>query len=453
MKKVILVFSVIILLLSTTLSNKTYANPVVPAVVAGGIGISALAGASAAALEGVRGFENAQTTWDIANTVWNTADAMKKQAIENAVITAVEMGAETVTFTQDVIDWWNEEFGAQARAFNPINNEELNTYYSQYFDKTCAACNHEIQASVTSLDATPIFSYVMSNGNAGNSRFLDILGNYSKTELTLKIGSQKVVILSNPTFYPETGLADLSVSQIMTLANMIASAGGATIAVDIPINPIDNWAEELDRILANVLTGVNATGLNIALGDVVATTLTGDMVKWNPNTRTWEDSKGVPLNPDIPVENVRVKPKENTGEENPPIEENPPVTGEYGGILGSILAKLTAILTALTTGLIGDFGNVDWEKLKLTGQAFSTKFPFSLPWDVGRALSAIFGPFNTSDIPSWDIRFTVLGNSFEWVLTIPEFFHSWFTVLKTMILVMFDITLVYSVRKLLGGAS
>lgn len=121
--------------------------------------------------------------------------------------------------------------------------------------------------------------------------------------------------------------------------------------------------------------------------------------------------------------------------------------------VSTIVEKITAIAETITSGLVGNPNNINWDKLKLTGNAFTTKFPFSIPWDVGRALTAVFGSFVETDAPSWEIKFTVLGKKYSWELGFPKLMVDWQPFYKGVLLIMFDIGLVYSVRKMLGGAS
>lgn len=126
------------------------------------------------------------------------------------------------------------------------------------------------------------------------------------------------------------------------------------------------------------------------------------------------------------------------------------------GIIATIdLIKnlVTTIADTITTGLIGEPANINWSKLKTTGNAFTTKFPFSIPWDVGRALESIFGAFSQTTAPVWVLKFNVLGNQYSWDLKFPQIVIDWQPFYKSAILIMFDISLVYSVRKMLGGAS
>lgn len=117
-------------------------------------------------------------------------------------------------------------------------------------------------------------------------------------------------------------------------------------------------------------------------------------------------------------------------------------------LVSSIASGLSTLVDSVTTGLIGKADNIQWEKLKTSGTYFTTKFPFSLPWDVGRALSAVFGDFFTNEVPSWTMKI----KDWQHELTFPQEMVKWMPYLKGMLLVMFDITLIYSVRKLLGGA-
>lgn len=123
-------------------------------------------------------------------------------------------------------------------------------------------------------------------------------------------------------------------------------------------------------------------------------------------------------------------------------------TGEYTGFFDTIIGLLQSIADFFKQGLLGDL-NINWSKLNKIYSGFTTAFPFSLPWDVGRAFDAVFGNFNTTDAPEW--QFSLYGQS--WTIRIPDMLLSWFPITRLMLLIMFDIGLVYSVRKLLGGAS
>lgn len=131
----------------------------------------------------------------------------------------------------------------------------------------------------------------------------------------------------------------------------------------------------------------------------------------------------------------------------PKKEEIPPTIPPDGDGCKSPAEDL---LTFFKNSLIGNFSCFDWDKLKMAGGFFTNKFPFSVPWDVGRALDAVFGGLSpTDDVPSYNLKI----KDWSTELTIPEFFKPWFTVIRVMLLVMFDIGLIWAIRKMLGGAS
>ncbi|MCK6208916.1 hypothetical protein KZX50_26260 [Bacillus infantis] len=129
------------------------------------------------------------------------------------------------------------------------------------------------------------------------------------------------------------------------------------------------------------------------------------------------------------------------------------------GLLG-ILALLEAIKTGINTltdlfsnGLVGKAQDIKWDKLKLAGAAFTTKFPFSIPWDVGRALSSIFGDFFGDESPSFTFTVPMPSGSYSFDVSIPKPLQDLAPYLRGFILVMFDVGLIFAVRKMLGGAS
>lgn len=150
---------------------------------------------------------------------------------------------------------------------------------------------------------------------------------------------------------------------------------------------------------------------------------------WNePIGETTNPEPNPEPNPDT-SEPFPTKPPENNGCAESPVIDN--------------------LLDWFKFNLVGDVDCYDSEKLKMSGGFFTTKFPFSLPWDVGRALTAVFGQFDTENIPSY--TFTIYGHDFE--IKIPDMMINWFPITRGLILIAFDIGLIYSVRKLLGGAS
>lgn len=98
-----------------------------------------------------------------------------------------------------------------------------------------------------------------------------------------------------------------------------------------------------------------------------------------------------------------------------------------------------------------DPGKVKWDKLKKIPNFMTTRFPFSLPWDIGRFLDAVFPDvtpvselvFEFPDIGEFDTSFEV---------SIPEYFEPWMDFARAAFIYGFDISLVYAIYRLFGGA-
>lgn len=98
-----------------------------------------------------------------------------------------------------------------------------------------------------------------------------------------------------------------------------------------------------------------------------------------------------------------------------------------------------------------DPGKVRWDKLKDIPNFMTTRFPFSLPWDIARFLDAVFPDvtpiselvFEFPDIGSYDTSFEI---------RIPEYFEPWMDFARAAFIYGFDISLVYAIYRLFGGA-
>lgn len=98
-----------------------------------------------------------------------------------------------------------------------------------------------------------------------------------------------------------------------------------------------------------------------------------------------------------------------------------------------------------------DPSKVKWDKLKTIPSFMTTRFPFSLPWDIGRFLDAVFP--DVTAISELSYEFPDIGGydtSFE--ITVPEFFDPWMDFARAAFVYGFDISLVYAIYRLFGGA-
>lgn len=130
------------------------------------------------------------------------------------------------------------------------------------------------------------------------------------------------------------------------------------------------------------------------------------------------------------------------------------VTGVTAAIL-TVLARCGEIEYSRTyeiseTGVIEPppSGPVNWQRLKMIPTIFTTKFPFSLPWDILYQFNQLLAP---RVAPDFKIDFTssILGH-----VEIPIPWDLWADVVpivRAIELFIFDLALIMSTRKLMGG--
>lgn len=222
---------------------------------------------------------------------------------------------------------------------------------------------------------------------------------------------------------------------------------------DFPLLNLDAISYPLNQVRPYVIEDNLRVPLewNPALEDWVLPTnpdvpFTGELV-WNiPQPRWYTDTAGN-LRVGFPILDGSIMDALTGALINaPPLESDIPGSVDVPtGFFDSILS----LVTALTTGLIGNLGDINWDKLKITANTLTTKFPFSIPWDIGNAFDSIFGSIDGSTAPSWD--FVVAGQSYT--IKIPDLLLEWFPIIRTMILIIFDISIIYAIRQWLGGAS
>lgn len=87
----------------------------------------------------------------------------------------------------------------------------------------------------------------------------------------------------------------------------------------------------------------------------------------------------------------------------------------------------------------------DFEPL---GNAFTTSFPFSLPWDLKRYLDASFSGIG-SEKPKFDLPF--FGDDVE--ITIPDELDKYIKFFKGFLLIVFDLSIIYLFVRVMRGGS
>lgn len=94
-----------------------------------------------------------------------------------------------------------------------------------------------------------------------------------------------------------------------------------------------------------------------------------------------------------------------------------------------------------------DLRDIDFKPVK---DAFTTSFPFSIPWDIERFIDNALGTIGEGERP--EVALTFLGD--DVVLRIPDFIHNWMPFARNLMIIAFDIGLVYLfLRWMKGGGN
>jgi hypothetical protein len=133
------------------------------------------------------------------------------------------------------------------------------------------------------------------------------------------------------------------------------------------------------------------------------------------------------------------------------------ITDVYNGVCaipGSIATTFTDVLTNIKTStttiadeLTGEWEPIDYTPLQMAGSAITTKFPFSLPWDIANGITGMQGD---NSAPTWTIQFPACMNNYQMVINL-SMFDSIMPAVRGMELILFTFGLVIATRRLLGG--
>jgi hypothetical protein len=132
-----------------------------------------------------------------------------------------------------------------------------------------------------------------------------------------------------------------------------------------------------------------------------------------------------------------------------------PDTLEQGfSFLGTLIRPLTAEVSKVKTAF-NEYAStntaIDWSPITGLTYSFTNKFPFSLPWDIQRAVGSLTV---TQDLPDIQVQFynPAGGSPIQFTLDWPDFVSTFALWVRSAFLIIFGIGLVYSTNKLLGGA-
>jgi hypothetical protein len=408
--------------------------------------------------------------------VWKSANQTIKDSMKASIAAAVQAGTGVVKLSQDVVDFLKSHFS---------------TAYAQYVSASASvpAASLLATSNIVELKAPSGYVWVTYSLYHGHYVFssevrLNKSSNYSGKYVFEATGVNSaltgVSVSSRVLQYFPQSLWNVSTSLLTSvdaarrliqswtgLVPVLMTVSEAQSFKDAHLTNKDLWDSQIDA----VASGAMSTGVYVPFDDIAAypvdtfgTRVSDQPLVWNDSTKVWERAEGGTwtgsIDWDFPIPKVTEGGKVTVGDTvaigegvGTKVGEGAEVgTGE--GILSDILTGVQTIADTLTTGLVGDVSRINWDKLKLAGSAFTTAFPFSIPWDVGRAFDAVFGSFDElEDMPKWTWDINFLGEIHKIEFEINDYFLEWFEIIRSVMLILFDVGLVYAVRKWLGGAS
>jgi hypothetical protein len=488
-KKGIIIFCLTVYIFSSFVIPVKRAEAAIPAAIAAGaagveIGVGAyvlgaIALGSIAAGVGLQYYGDEMKAH--AQRVWENANQTIKDSMRASIAAAVQAGSNVVKLSQDVVDYLKDSFSKiYHRMVVPASpSSQVQIAYSSSQLALTAPAGHLFITYSLEWDGyvyseRVVYSkYGSSYGGHYEVRAETVDWNLTDIptggSVTLKYFpyadwvSPTSIFSSVPTFDQAINFLN---TRFDVLPVLVSAADAADFANDYANNK-DLWDSQIDA----VTSGAMSSGVYVPFEDIKAypidnagTRVSDQPLVWNDTTKVWERAEGGTwtgkIEWDFPIPQVTeggkvvvgdtvavgegVGTKVGTGEE----------VGTGEGLLQDILTGVRTIADTLTTGLVGNPENINWDKLKMAGSAFTTSFPFSIPWDVGRALDAAFGSVEElEDAPTWEWKINLLGQQYPIRFKIDDYFLEWFGIIRSVMLIMFDIGLVYAVRKMLGGAS
>ncbi len=84
-------------------------------------------------------------------------------------------------------------------------------------------------------------------------------------------------------------------------------------------------------------------------------------------------------------------------------------------------------------------------------EQFSTSFPFSIPWDIGRAIDAGFSGIG-NEKPSYTLDLAFMGGTESIDIKIPDFFDDWIPFVRSVTLFTFDVMIMFGIYRFVKGA-
>lgn len=155
------------------------------------------------------------------------------------------------------------------------------------------------------------------------------------------------------------------------------------------------------------------------------------------NVSTGED---ITVNEDELIVKEPIRTPDGEGYQIPgatPVKDPPPVPKEEPPITEEDLEGLSC-------------KRIKKPDFKPLANAVTTSFPFSIPWDLARMFNSAFSGIG-SERPAFSYSFEFNGQVKEWNIELPKYFDSWTSFTRPLLVIIFDIGLIYAIYRFTKG--
>lgn len=376
--------------------------------------------------------EYADAAYDHATYVWNTTQDTIKAEILASYKAAVDAGKKTMDISTSVMGYLTNRLGSLFVMSSPTTYGSVDGYnFSKAVRETC--CGYDWYGFYPKEGMVYYYDFVNEGTryvgyNTTASSYDKVYGlvrffNYpsSPNKSYMYIGGAPINLTASY-FGGEFVSSAVAYSQIMAYTHSFFKV---------------MTKAEYDTIQAKKASAIQT----VASIPAIATPAVGDFVahptKDKTKTATWSPDKGWVLD-----DGTTVAPKDLT------FEYPKPTIAADGAISVPISGVQTDVLTGEKVGTAnpGDGGGTGPTKPLST--LVTTRFPFSLPWDIYRVLGVLNAPAKT---PVIDVNQNFMGMPFKFKYSFAwlDPYIPWF---RSILLIGFVIFLITGTRKLLGGA-
>lgn len=483
-RKILLSLNALILAILLTITPVNRAQAALPLVLPIGwtaaTGVYVVGALGIAALAGAVGIEYGDEINAHAHSVWGKSTQLAKDGINATLNSAVGAGNATIDLSADFINWFDEQLALYSSNLAMLNQSPTisNQPILDKFYTTSGSYRVTTNLSQQSLNLLTVYQDGTHhlNTNSTSQILVNIHSSY------LQIGAEIAFYWSQmPSGYRDQVIsmyeAAGTAQAVIALSNSFAKTFQWQVVDQTYNHEIYNnlltklrekWTEVRDAGLVLPVDSATPYAGDVLINyDRTTDVYTGiDGQVYNPSDVTWQfpQTKWRTGTADIP-EGVYVDTPVLTG--NPAIDQplinNPAIPKTTTNVTTGVtyanpdIATDTPIETPVETPILNPPKNpsktISMVPLIIAGETLTTKFPFSLPWDMIRQLSVFDvepeAPVFEVDVQNY-LTFPELGISIPFKMDIDlTFLDPVAAIARWGTIIAFDIALILMLRRLL----